>query len=107
MGEKKNRRLSTINFQERCRNLALQKKHFKIDKKAQCSKLVSHDKKKKGTVGGGEVAVKALILGRKSKTVFFIADSLQGKIKSLVYLGKPKNVFKKNVSMDTLHRSIE
>ena len=40
--------------------------------------------------GGGGVAVKVLIVGRKSKTVFFIADSLQGKIKSLVYLGKTK-----------------
>ena len=57
--------------------------------------------------GGGEVAVKVLILRRKSKTVFFIADSLQGKIKNLVYLRGKQKLFKKNVSMDTLHRSIK
>ena len=57
--------------------------------------------------GGGEIAVKVLILGRKSKTVFFIADSLQGKIKSLVYLSGKQKLFKKNVSMDTPHRSIK
>ena len=55
---------------------------------------------------GKKVAVKVLILGQKSKPVFFIADSLQGKIKSLVYLGKTK-IVKKNVSIDTLHRSIK
>ena len=43
---------------------------------------------------GGGVAVKVLILGQKSKTLSFIADSLQGKIKSLVYLGKTKTCFK-------------
>ena len=56
-------------------------------------------------VGGGVRHI-VLVLGRKSKTAFFVADSLQGKIKSLVYLGG-KKLFKTNVSMDTLHRLIK
>jgi hypothetical protein len=42
-----------------------------------------------------------LILGRKSKTAFFVVDSLQGKIKSLVYLEKAKIVLKKYVYRHT------
>ena len=41
---------------------------------------------------GGGIRHIVLILGRKSKTALFVADSLQGKIKSLVYLEKTKIV---------------
>ena len=57
--------------------------------------------------GGGGVRHIVLILGRKSKTAFFVAYRLQGKIKSLVFISGKQKLFKKNVSMDTLHRSLK
>ena len=50
---------------------------------------------------------KVLILGRKSKTVFFYTGQFTKKNKKSCLSQENKICLKKNVSMDTLHRSIK